>query len=81
MGGFAPDYAMFYEHKGYRQLIGCVACAYGIRLYYFRSQENDSYIIVLKSECEYWPLFYTYYVHEGKVVRIGKWIVHEPMID
>jgi len=47
-------------------------------LYSFKSQKSDSYVIVWKIEHEHYPTFNTYYVKDGKILKIGEWGIFTP---
>lgn len=44
----------------------------------FKSQKNDSYIVLWETEYEYYPLIHAYYITEGKLVKIGELTISSP---
>jgi hypothetical protein len=51
---------------------------YGAKLYGFKSSVNNSNVVLLKIENEFFPTFKVYYVKEGKLIKIGYWGVFTP---
>ena len=45
---------------------------YGSTLNSFKFQKDNSYIILWKIEMEFVPLFYAYYIEDGKLIKIGE---------
>jgi hypothetical protein len=53
---------------------------YGSTLNCFKSEKNNSYIVLWKIDGEYSPLLYAYYIKDGKLIKIGEWGVSEPCV-
>ena len=51
---------------------------YGNLLYSFNSQKDNSHIVLWKIDGEHVPLFYLYYIKNGKLIKIGEWLITEP---
>ena len=49
---------------------------YGSMLYSFESRKNNSYVVLWKNKNEYFPVFYAYYIQDGKLMKIGEWAVY-----
>jgi len=47
-------------------------------LYSFKSQKDNSHVVFWEIGGEYGPSFFTYYIRDGKLTKIGKWIMVEP---
>jgi len=71
---------MFYSFNknGEKYKIDCVDIEDKPTFNFFKSQQNDSYIILLKSDFEYSPIFHLYYLNCGKIIKIGEWGISEP---
>jgi len=51
---------------------------YGSTLYSFKSEKNNSYVVLWKIEHEYSPTFKAYYLVNGNLVKIGYWGIFTP---
>jgi hypothetical protein len=51
---------------------------YGSTLNSFKSTKDNSYIVFWKIEMEFAPLFYVYYIKDGKLMKIGEWEIIAP---
>ena len=51
---------------------------YGSTLNSFRSEKDNSYIVLLKNNNEYSPTFKAYYFKNGRLLIIGDWGINAP---
>ena len=54
---------------------------YNVTLYSFQSEKNKSYVVLWKFEFEYNPYFNAYYIHNGKILKIGEWGIAVPYTE
>jgi len=68
-----------YEEKK-KQMIDTVfsQMLYDYPLSSFESQANNSHVVFWEIGGEHGPFFYAYYIKDGKLTKIGKWIMVEP---
>lgn len=69
-------YILYYSHGNENwQAIDSIDPSgfYNSTLYSFQNEITNSYIVLWKYESEYNPFFYTYYINEGKILKIGEW--------
>ena len=45
---------------------------YESKIHSFKSQKNNTYVVLWEIEYEYFPVILAYYIVEGKLVRIGE---------
>lgn len=72
---------MYYSNTelGNAKLIDTVDfSSYKSMIHSFKSQNDDSYIVLWETEYEYYPLIYAYYVIDGKIVNIGELLISLP---
>lgn len=72
---------MYYSNTelGNAKLIDTVDfSSYKSMIHCFKSQNDDSYIVLWETEYEYYPLIYAYYVIDGKIVNIGELLISLP---
>jgi len=69
-----------YEQDKNKQAIDTIDYAqiYGLILYSFKNEKDNSYVVSWKFEDEYVPTFFTYYIKDGKLMKIGNWIIAIP---
>jgi hypothetical protein len=76
------DYCMLYFSHGSekKQMVDTVfsQMLYGSTLNSFKSTKDNSYIVLWKIEMEFVPLFYAYYINDGKLIKIGEWTIYVP---
>ena len=44
---------------------------YSLMLYNFKSEKDDSYVVLWKIELEHLPAFNAYYIKDGILMKIG----------
>ena len=72
---------LLYTHgKEKKQMIDTVfsQMLYGSTLNSFKSQKDNYYLVLWKIEGEFVPTFYAYYVKDGKIMKIGEWVLFVP---
>jgi len=76
------DYCILYYSHGSekKQMVDTVfsQMLYGSSLSSFKSEKDNSYIVLWKIEGEFAPSFYIYYIKDGKLLKIGEWGINEP---
>jgi len=70
-------YSLNYSYKnGNKQLLktmDVMALLYDVTLNSYQSKSDDSYVILLKSEGENFPILDIYYLKNGVIFNIGEW--------
>jgi len=81
-GRVPTDYCiLFYSYEeNKKQMIDTVfsQMLYAYPLYSFKSQQDNSYVVLWKIGGEYGPIFYYYYLKDGNLMKIGEWNFLEP---
>ena len=76
---------MSYSYKnGNKQLVSTMdynSMLYGSELYCFKSEKDNSYVVLWKMEHEFFPSFKVYYLKAGKLMEIGDWGIYTPCKD
>ena len=74
---------VFYSHvkNENKYIIDCIDFGDNPTLNCFKSKKNDSYIVVLKLEYEFCPIFYVYFIDKREIIKIGHWSITEPCIE
>jgi len=63
-----------YGKDGNKQLIDSSWIdGYGSTLHSYFSQKNTSYVVLWEIEGEHFPTFNSYYLKDGKIIKIGEW--------
>ena len=73
---------MFYsdEKFGTKQVVETKIdyLSYGSTLNSFKNKKDNSYVVLWKIDDEHYPFFYIYYIKDGKLMKIGEWVIYEP---
>ena len=70
-----------YGGSGKKQAIDSIdysGLLYGSTLNSFKNENDNSHVVLWKVDGEYNPFFYIYYIKDGKLMKIGEWVIYEP---
>jgi len=75
-------YTLYYSYRNInKQVVATgdwIGLAYGSTLSGFKSEKENSYVVIWKVDGEFLPLFYVYYIKNDRIMKIGEWGIIEP---